>query len=186
MKTISGFVIKEFETSPIYSPPLFKPNIHIVVSDTNYITYSNLKPHYCHNGYSILMLIFIVGPIKATLESKVQASGPSSVKEPTTKSQPSARPQLVKDWTIDHVHEWLQENRLAELCETLHFCEGSHLEKMYTQHQRNEDNFKAELKSDFNMTGPTCLQFTVALEKLFEKQKQKSDMQTRQSCCLII
>ena len=119
------------------------------------------------------MLCSISGPVVPTQQASEEAApAPSPQPPPPAQQEPphqhtpgKPRPAVVQDWTAENVKDWLRDSNLSDLCTCLDFCEGSHLEMLYAQCQNNENNFKAEMKSDYKISGPKYLQFTVALKK---------------------
>ena len=73
-------------------------------------------------------------------------------------------------WTTEEVKDWFKTINIPELCETLDFCDGDHLQELYNQFCQNPQDFKNEMKSDFQMSSKTYLQFTVALKKLYKEK----------------
>ena len=76
---------------------------------------------------------------------------------------------VPSNWSDKEVHNWLNKEKLGELCEALDGFDGSHLEEMYQDLIRNPEKFKDEMKSDYQMKGKICLKFSVALKKLFQQ-----------------
>ena len=52
-------------------------------------------------------------------------------------------------------------------CPVLEFYDGGDLQELHTQLINGATVFKDEMKSDYNMDGPTCTRFTAELRKLY-------------------
>ena len=85
-----------------------------------------------------------------------------------TSPAPSTAPS-TSTWTTEEVQDWFKTINLPELCEILDFCDGDHLQELYNQFCQNPQDFKNEMKSDFQMSAKTYLQFTVALKRLYKE-----------------
>ena len=141
-------------------------------------------------NFNVYCICCISGPVVASQKASEEAVPAPSPQPPSPSKQAAPhqhtpgkpRPAAVRDWTAENVKDWLRDNNLGDLCACLDFCEGSHLEILNAQYRNNEDNFKAEMKSDYTISGPKYLQFTVALKKLFDSTSETVKSKT----CMIL
>ena len=106
-----------------------------------------------------------LGPLKTGHQTDAAATSVAA----NASDKGSSSVSSVCDWSKADVNDWLHQIELPDLCTTLDFCNGSHLEMLYKQSCENPQGFKEEMKSEYAMTAKIHLQFTVALKQLFKK-----------------
>ncbi len=106
-----------------------------------------------------------------SLPNTQQTQQASNSSKPSPPANPN-RPLVIKQWTTGDVQDWLREIGLTNLCQTFDFFDGRYLQKLYKLFQQNHEN-EDKFKTDFNLDARSCLQFTVELETLFEKQENE-------------
>ncbi|XP_072051274.1 uncharacterized protein [Amphiura filiformis] len=115
-------------------------------------------------------------PSASSIETAPPCASPTKTASSNSFSTDTAAPSAARtpsksttsEWSADDVQQWLYKINLPELCSILDFCDGDHLEMLYTQFCNNPKEFKDEMKSEFQMSAKVYLQFTVALKKLFK------------------
>ena len=94
---------------------------------------------------------------------------------PPKQEESKSRPAAVKEWTAEHVEDWLHDKKFGDCTKLQHFS-GDELEMLYSKYLENGKEFEEKLlRCDYEMDGPTSLRFTCALKKLFEAQKPGTD-----------
>ncbi|XP_072051589.1 uncharacterized protein [Amphiura filiformis] len=109
--------------------------------------------------------------LKVIAGDGVKAATGEEVDGPIRPSQhetQASRKPAAGNWSKQEVRRWLEDNDLTELCEKFKRFNGSHLEEMYSSLCNNKENFKAELKSDYELKGADCTMFVVALKNAFK------------------
>ncbi|XP_072020756.1 uncharacterized protein [Amphiura filiformis] len=97
-------------------------------------------------------------------QASIQQTSPSRL--PIKQSNKTTKD--VSTWTKEDVQDWLKEKELPELCSPLSFCTGAHLMEMYEQYQESKQEFKKDIKSEYNMGRSTLIKFITALTELFK------------------
>lgn len=77
----------------------------------------------------------------------------------------------IRSWSKARVQKWFEEKDISELCSVLDFCDGKHLQTLYTRHSTSPEALQADFKSDLGLAFQIRLKFVTALEELFQQSE---------------